>query len=198
VTTRCAARRVRDQRAWVRCRGGDVCQGRHAGLYSAGAVAARLYEHHPRRHAGPAAATGIRFILSLTRAARTGEGGPAVEVPLDGTVYDLDTGRVLEWCPRNNPVRVLLGSLKVRDCGTSCSVHAAWHAILCASHVGSCEEEHCIGTAWNEAICEQPQAERSFCFGECECTRSASSSSWVIVAVRDHAVCEPSSVTPGS
>jgi len=70
-----------------------------------------------------------------------------VEVPLDGTVYDLDTGRVLDWCPRNNPVRMLLGSLKVRDRGTSCSMHAAWHAILCASRVGSCEEGHCISTA---------------------------------------------------
>ena len=42
-----------------------------------------------------------------------GNGEPAVEVPLDGTVYDLDTGRVLEWCPKNNPIRMLLGSLKV-------------------------------------------------------------------------------------
>ena len=43
----------------------------------------------------------------------SGNGEPAVEVPLDGTVYDLDTGRVLEWCPKNNPIRMLLGSLKV-------------------------------------------------------------------------------------
>ncbi|KAK9843710.1 hypothetical protein WJX81_003262 [Elliptochloris bilobata] len=42
-------------------------------------------------------------------------GGPAVEVPLDGTVYDLDTGRVLEWCPKNNPIRLLLGSLKSKS-----------------------------------------------------------------------------------
>ena len=48
-----------------------------------------------------------------------------MEVPLDGTVYDLDSGRVLEWCPRNNPVRVLLGSLKVR-CGAASGLpHAA-------------------------------------------------------------------------
>lgn len=38
--------------------------------------------------------------------------GPAVEVKLDGTVYDLATGKVLSWCPKNNPVRSFLGSLK--------------------------------------------------------------------------------------
>ena len=44
---------------------------------------------------------------------RTGDGGPAAEVPLDGTVYDLETGKVLVWCPKNNPLRFVLGSLKV-------------------------------------------------------------------------------------
>lgn len=29
----------------------------------------------------------------------------AVEVPLDGTVYDLATGKVLSWCPKNSLVR---------------------------------------------------------------------------------------------
>ena len=38
--------------------------------------------------------------------------GPAVEVKLDGTVYDLATGKVMSWCPKNNPVRSLLGALK--------------------------------------------------------------------------------------
>lgn len=41
-------------------------------------------------------------------------GGPAVEVPLDGTVYELATGKVLAWCPTNNPVRSVLGGLKSR------------------------------------------------------------------------------------
>ena len=38
--------------------------------------------------------------------------GPAIEVKLDGTVYDLATGKVISWCPKNTPVRNLLGSLK--------------------------------------------------------------------------------------
>ena len=40
--------------------------------------------------------------------------GPAVEVKLCGTVYDLATGQVLSWCPKNNPLRAVLGSLKDR------------------------------------------------------------------------------------
>lgn len=39
-----------------------------------------------------------------------------MQVPLDGTVYDLETGRVLTWCPKDNPVRYVLGSLKVSAC----------------------------------------------------------------------------------
>jgi nitrite reductase/ring-hydroxylating ferredoxin subunit len=39
-------------------------------------------------------------------------GGPAVEVPLDGTVYDLGTGEVLEWVPKNTPIRAVLNTLK--------------------------------------------------------------------------------------
>ncbi len=41
-----------------------------------------------------------------------GASGPAVEVPLDGTVYDLATGEVLEWVPKNNPIRAVLNTLK--------------------------------------------------------------------------------------
>ena len=41
-----------------------------------------------------------------------GPSGPAIRVPLDGTEYDLNTGDVITWCPRNNPVRQALGALK--------------------------------------------------------------------------------------
>jgi hypothetical protein len=131
------------------------------GYILAGASAARLCGHHPRRHAGPAAATGYRVSLTLTRAARTGEGGPAVEVPLDGTVYDLDTGRVLEWCPRNNPVRVLLGSLKVRRGAPPCSMHAACTS-SCVHHTSALPKNTALALR-NEAICEQ--AGRCFASG---------------------------------
>lgn len=39
--------------------------------------------------------------------------GPAIESPLDGSVYDLASGKVLRWCPsEGNLVRGLLGTLK--------------------------------------------------------------------------------------
>lgn len=38
--------------------------------------------------------------------------GPAIRVPLDGTEYDLTTGDVIQWCPKDNPVRAMLGALK--------------------------------------------------------------------------------------
>jgi nitrite reductase/ring-hydroxylating ferredoxin subunit len=42
------------------------------------------------------------------------KGRPAVEVKLDGTVYDLATGKVISWCPKNTAVRKVLGALKDR------------------------------------------------------------------------------------
>ena len=41
-----------------------------------------------------------------------GPAGPAIRVPLDGTEYDLTTGEVITWCPKNNPIRSALGTLK--------------------------------------------------------------------------------------
>ena len=41
--------------------------------------------------------------------------GPAVEVNLDGTTYDLASGKVLSWCPKNTAVRSVLGALKDRS-----------------------------------------------------------------------------------
>jgi len=34
---------------------------------------------------------------------------------LDGTEYSLETGEVLTWCPKDNPLRFVLGSLKERE-----------------------------------------------------------------------------------
>ena len=38
--------------------------------------------------------------------------GIYVEVPLDGTIYNLQTGAVVTWCPKDTPVRNVLGTLK--------------------------------------------------------------------------------------
>ncbi|PSC71881.1 Rieske (2Fe-2S) region [Micractinium conductrix] len=40
------------------------------------------------------------------------KGKAAVESPLDGTVYELATGKVLSWCPKTNLTRKILGALK--------------------------------------------------------------------------------------
>jgi nitrite reductase/ring-hydroxylating ferredoxin subunit len=41
-----------------------------------------------------------------------GPAGPAIRVPLDGTEYDLTTGQVITWCPKDSLVRSALGALK--------------------------------------------------------------------------------------
>jgi hypothetical protein len=41
-------------------------------------------------------------------------GAPIVTVPFDGTTYNLLDGSVVAWCPRNTPVRALLGAVKSR------------------------------------------------------------------------------------
>ncbi|GBF87826.1 hypothetical protein Rsub_00537 [Raphidocelis subcapitata] len=44
------------------------------------------------------------------------DGRTVVEVPLDGTQYDLATGAVLKWCPsEGNLVRAALGTLKSKQ-----------------------------------------------------------------------------------
>jgi len=50
--------------------------------------------------------------------------GPAVETKLDGTVYDLRTGKVVSWCPKNNPIRAVLGSLKDKSVPEDLAVHS--------------------------------------------------------------------------
>ncbi|PNH11225.1 putative sodium/metabolite cotransporter BASS4, chloroplastic [Tetrabaena socialis] len=42
-----------------------------------------------------------------------GPDGPVIETPLDGTVYDLKTGKVIKWCPSDgSAIRGLLRTLK--------------------------------------------------------------------------------------
>ena len=41
-----------------------------------------------------------------------GPGGASIRSPIDGTSYDLTTGKVIEWCPQNTLPRKLLGKLK--------------------------------------------------------------------------------------
>ncbi|KAK9822950.1 hypothetical protein WJX74_008206 [Apatococcus lobatus] len=55
--------------------------------------------------------TAFQFPLTNARIMQR-EGKNVIESALDGTVYDLESGKVLEWCPRNNLLRQLTGALK--------------------------------------------------------------------------------------
>lgn len=70
-----------------------------------------LYNVNGEVYCSDANSTAFKFPLTHAKIVK-GESGPAVEVPLDGTIYDLETGKVLEWCPKNNLIRKVLGSIK--------------------------------------------------------------------------------------
>ncbi|KAK9865964.1 hypothetical protein WJX84_008882 [Apatococcus fuscideae] len=58
-------------------------------------------------------ANSTAFQFPLTNAKVMQRGGKnAIESSLDGTVYDLESGKVLEWCPKNSLLRQLTGALK--------------------------------------------------------------------------------------
>ncbi|KAI7843646.1 hypothetical protein COHA_002885 [Chlorella ohadii] len=64
-------------------------------------------------YASDANSTAYQYPLADAALLRV-KGKPAVEVALDGTVYDLATGKVLSWCPKNTLARKVLGGLKDR------------------------------------------------------------------------------------
>lgn len=71
-----------------------------------------LYKVNDTVYCTDASSTAFKYPLADASILQLDKTGPAVEVKLDGTVYDLATGKVMSWCPKNNPVRSLLGSLK--------------------------------------------------------------------------------------
>ena len=60
----------------------------------------------------PAESTAFKYPLIDAPVTTSAQGTPVIEVPLDGTKYDLLTGAVIEWCPKTNPVRAVLGAIK--------------------------------------------------------------------------------------
>jgi len=84
-----------------------------------------------------AQSTAYQYPLTDAKISNSGPDGPTIKVPLDGTVYKLESGevgarslpaklgvpsrvalsgrrwlQVLEWCPADNPLRGVLGMLK--------------------------------------------------------------------------------------
>lgn len=70
-----------------------------------------LYKVGETIYCSDANSTAYKYPLADANLIQT-KTGPAVECKLDGCVYDLATGKVLTWCPKNNPIRSFLGSLK--------------------------------------------------------------------------------------
>lgn len=70
-----------------------------------------VYRHNGISYCSNAQSTAFKYPLVDGRVFDY-EGLPAVETPLDGTVYDLQSGNVLKWCPQDNPLRAALGAFK--------------------------------------------------------------------------------------
>eukprot|EP00210_Caulerpa_lentillifera_P007739 g7385.t1 len=77
-------------------------------------IAVVIYKYRDDYFCSDANSTAYQFPLNNAKIF-DGPSGPAVECPFDGTTYDLKTGRVLEWCPRTNPIRSVLGMLKSKE-----------------------------------------------------------------------------------
>jgi nitrite reductase/ring-hydroxylating ferredoxin subunit len=71
-----------------------------------------LYKVDTAVYCSDANSTAFKYPLSDASIIQLKNGQPAVEVKLDGTVYELKSGRVVSWCPKNSLVRNVLGSLK--------------------------------------------------------------------------------------
>ena len=83
----------------------------------AGGVKLCVYKLGGRVYASDLESTAYKFPLFDGRLSLDAKGRPVVEVPLDGTKYDLSSGQVLEWCPTEGqgPVRAVLGALKSKQ-----------------------------------------------------------------------------------
>lgn len=72
-----------------------------------------LHSYKGTIYAMDAYSTAYQYPLLDGKLSDGPEGQPMIETPLDGTTYDLRTGKVIKWCPPNgNPLRGLLGNLK--------------------------------------------------------------------------------------
>lgn len=81
-----------------------------------------LYKFENMVFISDANSTAYQFPMTDAKVYREGS-SIAAEVPLDGTVYDLATGAVLKWCPKDNPMRSLLGTLKSVEKSTPLKVY---------------------------------------------------------------------------
>ncbi len=74
-----------------------------------------LFKINSTVYCSDANSTAYQYPLADASIIQLKNGQPAVEVKLDGTVYELKTGKVVSWCPKNSLVRNVLGSLKDKE-----------------------------------------------------------------------------------
>jgi nitrite reductase/ring-hydroxylating ferredoxin subunit len=80
-------------------------------LILASGKAIMLYRLGDKVFCSDANSTAYQYPLTDAKVSEDSK-GVYVEVPLDGTVYNLQTGAVITWCPKDTPVRSVLGTLK--------------------------------------------------------------------------------------
>eukprot|EP00958_Prasinococcus_capsulatus_P012022 scaffold1195_cov358-Prasinococcus_capsulatus_cf.AAC.10 len=101
------------------------------------ALARLVFRVDDKLYCTDAQSTAYQYPLTDAKISNSGPDGPTIKVPLDGTVYKLESGevgarslpaklgvpsrvalsgrrwlQVLEWCPADNPLRGVLGMLK--------------------------------------------------------------------------------------
>ncbi|GAX86364.1 hypothetical protein CEUSTIGMA_g13776.t1 [Chlamydomonas eustigma] len=82
------------------------------GVELVGGKAFAMYLHKEEIFCSDALSTAFKYPLVDAKVFDGVDGRPVVEVPLDGTQYDLQTGKVLVWCPNQGLVRSALSLLK--------------------------------------------------------------------------------------
>ena len=74
-----------------------------------------LFKINSTVYCSDANSTAYQYPLADASIIQLKNGQPAVEVKLDGTGYELKTGKVVSWCPKNSLVRNVLGRLKDKE-----------------------------------------------------------------------------------
>ena len=88
------------------------CSDANSTAYSA-LLSGLLLQHCPRQAEKPTCCPAEYPLADASVFASWQGKGPAVQSKLDGTVYSLETGGVLEWCPKNTLLRKILGRLAI-------------------------------------------------------------------------------------
>lgn len=81
-----------------------------------------LFKYKDKVYCTDAFSTAYQYPL-IDGVITDGTKGPVIETPLDGTKYELLTGKVVEWCPQDSVVRNLLGALKKKVNPVDLPVH---------------------------------------------------------------------------